>query len=237
MKAAGAISIFSQGAGTLSYGHNPPGLKERLIGYLTEDGIGHSLDMATTAKVRFIKRFKRCHPHAARLALPDDVPRFDRAPTPWNARSRWRGAPPGGPVSSASPTPRMGRASARWPCRAAISSAVAPGLPLGGVDRMPYDGYLGAGIDTLDYFERVLDDAGSGVDIPAAVVVETVQAGGGAHDGRRSPGCARLQALCRARGILLIADEIRTGCGPHRRFLLLRVGRTRSRRRLPVPRL
>src|SRR5690606_24175582 len=41
------------------------------------------------------------------------------------------------------------------------------GVELGGVTRMPFDGYLGPTVDTLDYLERVLNDPSSGVDAPA----------------------------------------------------------------------
>ena len=36
---------FLSGAGSLNYGHNDPEMKSELIDYLTDDGIGHSLDM------------------------------------------------------------------------------------------------------------------------------------------------------------------------------------------------
>ena len=40
---------------------------------------------------------------------------------------------------------------------------------------MPYHGYLGEGVDTLGYLERSLDDSGSGVDLPAAVILEVLR--------------------------------------------------------------
>ncbi|MDF0552227.1 aminotransferase class III-fold pyridoxal phosphate-dependent enzyme [Kamptonema sp. UHCC 0994] len=51
------IDFFS-GASSLNYGHNNPKLKERLLDYLTADGITHSLDMATVAKREFIEAFE-----------------------------------------------------------------------------------------------------------------------------------------------------------------------------------
>ena len=41
---------------------------------------------------------------------------------------------------------------------------------------MPYDGYFGPDVDTIAYIERMLDDSSSGLDKPAAVIVETVRA-------------------------------------------------------------
>src|SRR5712692_8706913 len=49
---------FLSGAGSLNYGHNNPHLKHAILRYLEEDGITHSLDLATTAKRRFIERFR-----------------------------------------------------------------------------------------------------------------------------------------------------------------------------------
>jgi diaminobutyrate-2-oxoglutarate transaminase len=86
------------------------------------------------------------------------------------------------------------------------------GVPLGNVTRMPYHGYLGEGVDTLGYLERSLDDSGSGVDLPAAVILETVQAEGGLNMAS-VPWLERLAEICGARGILLIVDDIQVGCG------------------------
>ena len=52
------IDFFS-GAGALNYGHNPPQIKKKLIEYLAQDGIVHSLDMATEAKKEFLKQFNQ----------------------------------------------------------------------------------------------------------------------------------------------------------------------------------
>ena len=49
---------FLSGAGTLNYGHNNPRLVRGVIEYLQRDGIVHGLDLATTAKRRFMERFR-----------------------------------------------------------------------------------------------------------------------------------------------------------------------------------
>src|SRR5690625_7580732 len=49
---------FFAGAGVLNYGHNNPELKSALMDYLSGDRIIHSLDMATEAKARFLKRLE-----------------------------------------------------------------------------------------------------------------------------------------------------------------------------------
>ena len=88
----------------------------------------------------------------------------------------------------------------------------AAGISLGNVTRLPYDGYLGEGIDTLDLFRKMLDDSGSGLDLPAAVIVEAVQGEGGINVASVQ-WLQRLREITEARGILLILDEIQSGIG------------------------
>jgi len=77
---------------------------------------------------------------------------------------------------------------------------------------MPYDGYFGPSVDTLDYLRRYLDDPHSGVEGVAAVIVETVQAEAGVHPA--SVAWLRgLGAVCRERDIVLIVDDVQIGCG------------------------
>jgi diaminobutyrate-2-oxoglutarate transaminase len=88
----------------------------------------------------------------------------------------------------------------------------AAGVPLGNTAFMPYDGYLGAEADTTEYLERVIADKSSGVDIPAAVIVETVQGEGGVNVARFR-WLQALEKLCRRHDILMIVDDIQVGCG------------------------
>ena len=202
---------FFAGGGSLNYGHNPPTLKKCLIDYLTEDGVGPSLDMATTAKVRFIQRFNEVilAPRSLRYRIMFPGPTgSDAIECALKVARRATGRT--GIVGFTNAFHGMSLGSL------ALASngfkRAGSGVALAGVDRMPFDGYLGPDVDTLDYFERVLDDSGSGVDLPAAVVVETLQAEGGLSVASDS-WLLRLQAICRARGILLIADDIQVGCG------------------------
>lgn len=49
---------FFAGAGALNYGHNNPAIKKKLIEYLQQDGLTHSLDMATEAKEVLLQTFR-----------------------------------------------------------------------------------------------------------------------------------------------------------------------------------
>jgi diaminobutyrate-2-oxoglutarate transaminase len=89
---------------------------------------------------------------------------------------------------------------------------MAPALSLPDVTRLPYDGYLGAELDTAQLLERLLTDPSSGVDAPAAVLLETVQGEGGLNVA--SPDwLRRVAAITKAAGALLVVDDIQAGCG------------------------
>lgn len=202
---------FFSGAGALNYGHNHPRLKHRLIEYLERDGITHGLDMATVAKRDFLRRFREVVLAPRRLAYKLQFP----GPTGTNA------------VEAALKLARKvtGRESVVSFTNAFHGMTLGSlsvtgngfkrrgaGVPLVHADTMPYDGYLGPDVDTLDYLEAFLDDDGSGVDRPAAVILETLQAEGGIHVASVE-WLRRLERLCRDREILLIVDDIQVGCG------------------------
>jgi diaminobutyrate-2-oxoglutarate transaminase len=204
------IDFFS-GAGALNYGHNNPYLKERLLAYLAADGVLHSLDMSTTAKREFLERFQRvilaprgldykvqfCGPtgtNAVEAAL-----KLARKVTGRRTVVFFTQAYHGVTLGSLAVT---GNASKRQ----------AAGVPLTHTVALPYDGYLGAGVDTLPLLERMLDDGHSGLEKPAAVILETVQAEGGVNVASFD-WLRRLEALVRKHDIPLIVDDIQVGCG------------------------
>ena len=88
----------------------------------------------------------------------------------------------------------------------------ASGVPLNNVTFMPYAGYLGDEVDSLALLETMLADSSSGLDHPAAVVVETVQGEGGIN-AASFEWLQRLESICQTNGILLIVDDIQAGCG------------------------
>jgi diaminobutyrate-2-oxoglutarate transaminase len=77
---------------------------------------------------------------------------------------------------------------------------------------MPFCGFFGSDLDTIRCFRRFLEDPASGLDRPAAVIVETIQVHGGVRIA--SPAWLKAMAdLCLEFGMLLIVDESLTGCG------------------------
>jgi diaminobutyrate-2-oxoglutarate transaminase len=86
------------------------------------------------------------------------------------------------------------------------------GLPLPYATPLPYDHALGGVVPEFAWFDRLLDDAGSGLDLPAAVIVECVQGEGGINVA--SPDwLAGLAERCQRHGIVLIVDDVQMGCG------------------------
>ena len=84
------------------------------------------------------------------------------------------------------------------------------GQPLNNVTHIPAP-YMFPELDTIAYMERLLTDDHSGVEKPAAIIVETIQADGGIHV-LPVTWLKRLRDLCDRHDILLIADDIQVGC-------------------------
>ncbi|WP_067868765.1 diaminobutyrate--2-oxoglutarate transaminase [Neptuniibacter marinus] len=202
---------FLAGAGTLNYGHNNDLFKEKLLEYIQSDGITHGLDLHTTAKGQFLEAFNE------KILKPRDldyVVQFT-GPTGTNA------------VEAALKLARniTGRENiiaftngfhgVSLGALAATGNSHhrgAAGVSLNGVSRVPYDGYLGENIDTTAYLEKLLMDSSSGIDTPAAVIVETVQGEGGIN-AASFEWLRNLEAVCKKHKILLIVDDIQAGCG------------------------
>jgi diaminobutyrate-2-oxoglutarate transaminase len=86
------------------------------------------------------------------------------------------------------------------------------GIPLTHTVTMPYDNFVSDELDTLEYLERFLEDGGSGVAIPAAIILETVQGEGGINAARYE-WLKKVEEICRRWDILLIVDDVQAGIG------------------------
>ena len=202
---------FFAGAGALNYGHNNPVLVDALRRHLDRNGLIHGLDMATTSKARLLE------------ALRDVV----LQPRSLDYRVQFTGPTGTNAVEAALKLARkvtgrervVGFTNAFHGMTLGALSVTGnsmkrrgAGIALTMADSMPYDGYFGAEVDTLEYFEALLADSGSGLDTPAAVIVETTQAEGGINVAS-SAWLQGLEVLCRRYGIILIVDDIQLGCG------------------------
>jgi diaminobutyrate-2-oxoglutarate transaminase len=202
---------FFAGAGVLNYGHNPDAMKKQLTEYIMRDGITHTLDMYSVSKQHFLQRLKAVildprglnykvqfpgptgtNAVEAALKLARKVTGRERVVSFTNA---YHGMTLGSLAVTGNGFKRAGA-----------------GVPLNHTMAVPFDGYLGHEIDTLDYLEAMLTDHGSGLDLPAAVILETVQAEGGVNVATTS-WLQRLREITKNHGILLIIDDIQVGCG------------------------
>lgn len=206
---------FFCGAGALNYGHNHPHIKARVMEYLSGDGIVHALDADTVAKRSFLARFGEVvlGPRALdyRVQFPgptgtnaiEAALKLARKATGRSGMVAFSGSFHGMTLGSLAVTANRPRSSA--------------GVPLTHTTFVPYpDGPLG-GFDSIAYLERLLDDSFSGMDMPAAIILEGVQMDGGIYIAPPQ-WLAQLRGLTAERGILLICDEIQIGCGRSGRF-------------------
>lgn len=202
---------FFAGAGSLNYGHNHPVLKQKVMEYMLEDGVVHSLDMATKAKAEFLKRFdkvilkprgmdyKIMFPGPTGTNSVEAALKIARKTTGRDTIMCFTNAFHGMTIGSLSIT---GNAMKREGAGVGLHNSVF----------MPYDGYFGEDVNTVDYIEAMLQDNGSGVDKPAAIIFETVQGEGGINVSSFT-WMRRIEELCRRHEILLIVDDVQMGCG------------------------
>jgi diaminobutyrate-2-oxoglutarate transaminase len=202
---------FFAGAGALNYGHNNPVLKRALIDYIERDGITHGLDMGTTAKRAFLETFQNV------LLRPRDLPYKVMFPGPTGTNA----------VESALKLARKvkgresivsftnafhGMSLGSLAVTGNAFKRAGAGIPLVHGTPMPFDNYFDGTVQDFLWFERLLEDQGSGLNTPAAVIVETIQGEGGINVAR--PEWLRALAdLCKRRDMLLIVDDIQMGCG------------------------
>jgi diaminobutyrate-2-oxoglutarate transaminase len=202
---------FFAGAGALNYGHNPRPLREALVRYLEAGGVTHTLDLHTSAKRAFLERLEEV------LFAPRDLSYRVMFPGPTGTNA----------VESALKLARKvtgrehvvfftngfhGMTLGSLAVTGNAGKRMGAHVPLNHTTALPFDGYLGEGVDTLDLFEMNLRDASSGLDKPAAVILETVQAEGGVNVASVA-WLQRLERICREHGVLLIVDDIQVGCG------------------------
>ncbi|MGW5514294.1 diaminobutyrate--2-oxoglutarate transaminase [Nocardia africana] len=201
---------FFAGAGALNYGHNNPILKAALLDYLSRDGLIHGLDMSTVAKRDLLEAVRDL------ILVPRGLDYKIQFPGPTGANAVEAALKLARKITGRSTVVNFTNAFHGMTLGAlAVTGNAAKragaGVPLPHVHPMPYDGYLG-GADELAWIERMLDDTSSGLDRPAAVIVETVQGEGGVNIAG-AEWLRRLAELVAARGILLIVDDVQMGCG------------------------
>ena len=202
---------FLAGCSSLNYGHNDPDLQAALVDHIEAGGIAHGLDMHTDTKEAFIASFEE------RILAPRDMSHklMFTGPTGANAveaamkiarkvtgrtniiafTNGFHGVTQGALAATGNGYHRGGA-----------------GMTLNGVTRMPYDSYFSGFGDTADFVEAMLNDRSSGLDAPAAFILETVQGEGGLNVASRT-WLKQIAGLAKESGALLIIDDVQAGCG------------------------
>ena len=203
---------FLSGAGALNYGHNNDYIKKPILEHIQNDGVTHALDMHVDVKADFLETFQD------KILIPRglDYKVMFCGPTGTNANEAalklarkvkgrtnifaFTGGFHGMTMGALSATSGTGPRKVLSPL-------------LNGVSFMPYPvGSYYKGIDTIQYIKDVLEDDHSGVAKPAAIILETVQGEGGINPAPIQ-WLKDLRALCDEFDILMIVDEVQTGCG------------------------
>ncbi|MCA9104785.1 MAG: diaminobutyrate--2-oxoglutarate transaminase [Planctomycetales bacterium] len=201
---------FFAGAGTLNYGHNHPRATQAMIEYLQRGGVVHGLDTATVAKTRLLEA----------------IDQILLEPRGYDYKVQFTGPTGTNAVEAAI---KLARKSSGRSHIVAFTNAY-HGHSLGAlaltgnqyyhdpsygshnnVTHLPFDGYLGD-YDTSLILEKMLADSSSGLPLPAAVILETVQGEGGINVASES-WLRKIAAICRRHDIALIVDDIQVGNG------------------------
>lgn len=205
---------FLCGAGAVNFGHNNPIIKESIIQYLEDDGLVMGLDFHTQAKREFIRKFNELVLMPRGLAyrmqftnptgtsVVESAIKLARKYTGRENVFAFTNGYHGMTGVSLSLTGNRGN-------RQAVSYS--------NVTRLPFDNYLGNGFDELSYYRKLLRDNSSGIDLPAAIILETVQGEGGINVASEQ-WLREIAGLAQECGALLIIDDIQAGCGRTGKF-------------------
>ncbi len=201
---------FFCGAGALNYGHNNDYIKSKIIDYLSSDGVAHALDMYTAAKREFIDYFQNeiLKPRGFEYKIQFPGPtgtnaveaalklarKVKKRQNIWALMGAFHGMTLGALALTTDTASRGGA-----------------GVALHDVTHIPAP-YMFPELDTVKYMQTLLDDDHSGIEKPAALVIETTQAEGGIYP-LDNEWLKAAEAFCKKNDILFIVDDIQVGCG------------------------
>lgn len=202
---------FLGGASSLNYGHNDPHMAKALVDYVMSGSIANSLDLHTASKAEFIETFNRLilEPRHLSYRLQFTGPAGNNAveaalklAKKITGRSEvvaftngFHGMTLGALAATGNQHHRMGAQ-----------------VNLPGVTRAFFEGYFGEGVDTADMLDQLLTDPSSGVDAPAAILIEPVQGEGGLNVASKE-WMQKIAQIAKRHGALLIVDDIQSGIG------------------------
>lgn len=205
---------FFSGAGVLNFGHNHDDLIKPVVDYINSGGILHSLDMYTVAKREFVESFVEV---VLRPRKMDHKLQF-MGPTGTNA------------VEAALKLARKatgrktvysfghgfhGMTLGALSCTANSYFRDAAGVELGNVHRVSFENEgpsKGEDLRELKSLREALKDSSSGLERPAAFIVEPVQAEGGVYVASEA-WLKELAEIAQENAALLIFDDIQAAVG------------------------
>ena len=201
---------FLCGAGSCNYGHNNDYIKGKVLNYLMGDGLLHGLDMYSIAKGEFIQtlqdliltprgfEYKVMFPGPTGTNAVEAALKIARKAKGRSNIFALMGGFHGMSLGSLSLTTER---SARDAC----------GVTLGNVTHIPHPAMMPE-MDTIAYMDMLISNDHSGVDKPAALIVETVQGEGGIFI-LSEEWLRAARNLCDKHDMMLIVDDIQAGCG------------------------
>lgn len=200
---------FFCGAGGLNYGHNNEYIKGKVLEYLQSDGVMHALDMYTAPKREFLEFYEE------KILKPRGLNYKIQFPGPTGTNAVEAALKLARKVTGRNNVFAMmggfhGMTLGSLALTTDASSRAGAGVPLYNVTHIPAP-YMFPELDTIHYMETLLTDDHSGVEKPAAIVLETVQADGGINP-FPVEWLQRVRTLCDKYDILMIVDDIQVGC-------------------------
>ncbi len=195
---------FFSGAGALNYGHNNALLKDKLISYIQSDGVTHSLDMTTEARIEMINNFqnlilkKRNLDYKIQFTGPTGTDTIEAAlklARKFTGRKNiisFSNSYHGMSMGSLSITPKRNRI----------------GIPVGYSVELPFYKENSGHNFKIEPYLKTLDKS----DYPAAIVLETIQAEGGINVASNE-WLQHIEKVANDNGILLIVDDVQVGVG------------------------
>ena len=200
---------FFCGAGAANYGHNNPVIKKKLIEYLENDGIIHALDMYTVAKREFIETFEE------KVMKPRGLDYKIQFPGPTGTNANEAALKLARKVKKRTNVFALmgafhGMTLGSLALTTDKTSRKGAGVSLDNVTFIPAP-YMFPELDTVEYMQRLLDDDHSGIEKPAALFIETVQAEGGIMV-FEAEWLKRIRKFCDDNDILLVVDDVQVGC-------------------------
>ncbi|MBU2863396.1 aspartate aminotransferase family protein [Reinekea forsetii] len=205
---------FFAGAGVLNFGHNNEKMTKAVIEYIQNNGVTHSLDMSTTAKRTFMEAFvkvvlkPRNMPHVMQFVGPTGTNAVEAA---MKLARRVTGRQNIVAFNHAFHGMTLGSLAAT----ANEYFRGASGVPLNHVRHVPFgsvDQGEAKGPANLDYLREQYLDTSSGLEKPAAFLIEVLQAEGGVNIADKN-WLKQLEQLAKELGALFIVDDIQVGMG------------------------